>query len=59
MPRIFLSIVSFLRRPPPTWDKSQNQSWNGLAVGSFVLGILPGSLFAVGLGMVQTRTVAR
>jgi hypothetical protein len=37
--------------PPPTWDKSQNQSWNGLAVGSFVLGILPGSLFAVGLGI--------
>jgi hypothetical protein len=37
--------------PPPTWDKSQNQSWNGLAVGSFVLGILAGSLFAVGLGI--------
>lgn len=37
--------------PPPTWDKSQNQSWNGLAVASFVLGILPGSLIAVGLGI--------
>ena len=37
--------------PPPTWDKSQNQSWNGMAVASFVLGILPGSLIAVGLGI--------
>ena len=36
--------------PPPTWDKSQNQSWNGMAVASFVLGILP-SLIAVGLGI--------
>ena len=25
--------------PPPTWDKSQNRSWNGLAIASFVLGI--------------------
>ena len=37
--------------PPPTWDKSQNRSWNGLAIASFVLGILPGSLIAVGLGI--------
>lgn len=36
---------------PPTWDKSQNRSWNGLAIASFVLGILPGSLIAVGLGI--------
>src|SRR4029453_3569582 len=45
---------------PPTWDKSQNRSWNGLAINrswnglaiaSFVLGILPGSLIAVGLGI--------
>ena len=35
---------------PPTWDKSQNQSWNGMAVASFVLDILP-SLIAVGLGI--------
>jgi Septum formation/Domain of unknown function (DUF4190) len=37
--------------PPPTWDKSQNRSWNELAIASFVLGILPGSLIAVGLGI--------
>lgn len=36
---------------PPTWDESQNRSWNGLAIASFVLGILPGSLIAVGLGI--------
>jgi hypothetical protein len=36
---------------PPAWDKSQNRSWNGLAIVSFVLGILPGSLIAVGLGI--------
>ena len=36
---------------PPTWDKSQNRSWNGLAIASFVLGILPGGLIAVGLGI--------
>jgi hypothetical protein len=45
--------------PPPTWDKSQNQSWNGLAVGSFVLGILPGSLFAVGLGIGALVVIGR
>jgi uncharacterized protein DUF4190/putative regulator of septum formation len=37
--------------PPPSWDRSQNRSWNGLAIASFVLGILPGSLIAVGLGI--------
>jgi hypothetical protein len=39
--------------PPllPAWDKPQNRSWNGLAIASFVLGILPGSLIAVGLGI--------
>ena len=37
--------------PPSTWDESQNRSWNGLAVASFVLGMLPGSLIAVGLGI--------
>jgi hypothetical protein len=39
--------------PPllPAWDKSQNRYWNGLAIASFVLGILPGSLIAVGLGI--------
>ena len=37
--------------PPLACDKSQNRSWNGMAVASFVLGILPGSLIAVGLGI--------
>lgn len=39
--------------PPllPAWDKPQNRSWNGLAIASFVLGILPGSLIAVGPGI--------
>jgi hypothetical protein len=44
--------------PPPTWDKSQNQSWNGMAVASFVLGILP-SLIAVGLGIVSSGPEVR
>lgn len=39
--------------PPPPWQNQPpaNRSWNGLAIAALVLGILPGAVVAIGLGV--------